>query len=104
MDPDSWGPRMWKVLHMYAVEYPAHPTALSKTQAKTWYHNMISKLPCGECARKYEALIECAMPLTSNDLASRKALFEWTVKLHNMVNILLHKPVFDLKDARRLYF
>jgi hypothetical protein len=89
---------------MYAVKYPKKPTFVTKTYAKKWYASMVAHLPCGECAKKYKALIECALPLTSDDLKSRDALFEWTVKLHNMVNVLLQKPVFELEDARRLYF
>jgi hypothetical protein len=104
MDPDSWGPRVWATFHSYAAKYPQHPDTISKTRAQQWYQQIVYKLPCGECAKKYKTLFECVLPLTPVDLASRDALFEWTVRLHNTVNMLLHKPVFDLTDARRLYF
>lgn len=104
MDPSVWGPQAWASIHSYAVTYPIKPTSANKTHAKRWYRGMVSKLPCGDCSKKYKALIECALPLVSDDLESCNALFEWTVKLHNMVNVLLHKPVFDLEDARRMYF
>lgn len=103
MDPSVWGPRAWASIHTYAVTYPKKPTTANKTRAKRWYFGMVSKLPCGNCSKKYKALIECAVPLMSDDLGSRDALFAWTVKVHNMVNVLLHKPVFDLEDARRMY-
>jgi hypothetical protein len=37
------------------------------------------------------------------DLRGREALFAWTVRIHNMVNVLLRKPVVSEDEAKKKY-
>lgn len=103
MDPSIWGPQLWKGFHEYAKKYPIKSGNARQKRAFTWYKNFTRRLPCGECAFKYKSLFECTMPLTKEILSSRDALFAWTVSVHNVVNVLLKKPLFDLEDARTMY-
>lgn len=99
MGPETWGPPMWSRFHRYAAKY----TPSKKSEARLWYRRFMYALPCNQCADKYKALLECTMPLTSEHLASREALFEWTFHFHNAVNMLLHKPLFEFYQAKAMY-
>lgn len=104
MDPAHWGPLVWTLFHTYAATYPSNPTAADIKAAQTYFQDEFPKrLPCGTCLKKYHNLVRGYQKLSACHLKSREALFEWTFVVHNTVNMLLKKPLFDLDDARRKY-
>jgi hypothetical protein len=104
MDPAHWGPLAWTLFHTYAATYPVRPTTADVKAARTYFQDEFpTHLPCGTCLKKYHNLVRGYQNLTPAHLKSRETLFEWTFAVHNTVNMLLKKPLFDLDDARRKY-
>jgi hypothetical protein len=84
MDPTRWGKHFWITIHFVALGYPDHPSELDKVHYKTFFLSIGHVLPCQRCADNYKLHLE-ELPIDGY-LDSRKSLFEWTVKLHNIVN------------------
>lgn len=94
MDPGmSWGPSVWYEFHAYARNPPSNQQAI-----ETFYTVTIpAKIECAACLEKYMKLLR-RYPIPSNV----NLLFEWTVKIHNIVNLMLRKPLVDVEEARLL--
>lgn len=101
MDPVEWGPQFWHTIHAVALEYPARPTPDDRRRYWEWYKATGWVLPCAGCAHKYRDLFMMGpVRLAPADLAGPDALFAWTVRLHNAVNMSLGKPQCPLEAAR----
>lgn len=97
MDPNQWGKYLWKSIHLIALGYPEVPNDVDKNVYSNYYTSLWKILPCFKCSINYKRhLIE--LPIESY-LDSKKSLFEWTVKLHNIVNKELGKPEFTVAEA-----
>lgn len=88
-------------MHLAALGYPDKPTPLDVTTYEVFFTNFGHILPCKKCTKNYERHI-AKLPLI-NALASRQALFEWTIKLHNIVNREHGKSEWTLDYAREFY-
>lgn len=86
----AWGPAKWAELHRWAMKGDL-PTA------SRWLDSFAASLPCGECKQHWLNLVRDNPP----DFGSNEALFDFTVGLHNMVNISLGKPQMTLDEAAR---
>ena len=85
MDPSSWGPYYWGMLHLAALaNAPDFPELVQMFPAL---------LPCPTCSNNFRKIIE-NNPLTAN-------YFTWSVDVHNMVNKKLGKPQMSYEDAHR---
>lgn len=102
MDPEEWGPHFWVTIHAAAVAYPERPTIEDKKRYFKFYKTLGWVLPCEACAVKFRGLFAQNKP-SASDMASRAALFEWTVKMHNFVNMTLGKPEFHIQRAKKMY-
>ena len=102
MKPAVWGKHVWYSIHFVALQYPLHPSEKDKTLYFEFYKSLGKVLPCAVC-RKHFNVIWNQYPLTTDRLASRSALFAWTVEVHNLVNEDLGKPRMELMRAERLY-
>lgn len=101
MIPEIWGPRLWYNIHKLALSYPFKPT---NDDINTYYNiftNLWRDIPCEKCSVNYKRhLLE--LPIKSY-LSSKYKLFEWTVKMHNLVNKELKKSEMSLQDALIMY-
>lgn len=88
MDPRSWGPATWDMIHSVAFTAPATLTAEQKQQYTAFYTSLGDVLPCPGCRVHYNRHIQKHPP----DTSSRDALFRWTYDLHNIVNRVHGKP------------
>jgi hypothetical protein len=101
MDPKVWGKHMWFSIHFVALGYPEQPSDMDKYNYRSFYENLHKVLMCEKCAKHYvEHLKE--LPL-QQFLDNRQKLFEWTVRLHNIVNRSLGKPEMSVEDAYTFY-
>lgn len=84
------GPKLWKRLHLRALNFHGH-------EDFDWLAEFSSGIPCSVCRGAWLGLVFKNPPDFEN-------FFEWTVKLHNLVNVKLGKPEVSFEEARSLYF
>lgn len=91
IDPDVWGPAMWKVIHMISVGYPkSSPSIEAKVSAHKFIHSLMFLLPCDKCRENFVKEIE-KFPLLDRHLENRELFGRYLVNLHNTVNRRLGK-------------
>lgn len=79
-----WGPAAWNILHELARgDQYMHV----RTLLECW----TSILPCAVCRRHLKAHIAC----TDIKTTTRAEAHDYTVMLHNAVNLQLDKPLYD---------
>lgn len=81
--PSLWGSGAWKFFHMVALSFPDQPTTDDKNDFKTFFHLLKNVLPCGKCRNNFNRHIK-EIPIDKY-LDSPNHLFEWVVKLQNVV-------------------
>jgi hypothetical protein len=101
MDPEVFGPILWKSIHIIALGYPENPSELDKTMYMTFFRDLWKVIPCYKCSVNYKRHWD-ELPITPY-LISKEKLFEWTVLLHNVVNKELGKSEINLADAWKIY-
>ena len=98
----NWGPHLWKSIHYIALGYPENPSIQDKENYKNFFYILRYIIPCKYCRDHYEKNIN-DLPNIDLYLDTNIRLFEWTVLLHNKVNLMLNKKEMTLKDAYNLY-
>ena len=89
----SWGPAVWHDFHSFALSPPPN-----QQDVRHFYEVTIpSRIECSTCYEKYQRLLR-KYPIPTNP----SLLFEWTVKIHNIVNFMLRKPLVSVEEARSL--
>lgn len=101
MPPDIWGRHLWMSIHFIALGYPMEPTDENQATYRDFYNDLWKVVPCYKCANNYKLHLE-ELPV-EGFLGNKDLLFEWTVRLHNIVNRDLGKPLMSLHDAQKLY-
>lgn len=103
MDPKGWGKPLWQCLHLVALGYPKETPSYQEAKTyKEFYENFWKVLPCrNPCAVNYQRHLQ-ELPI-DNFLQNNMRLFEWTVQLHNIVNMELKKPQMTLEMAWNIY-
>ena len=99
--PTTWGPFFWHTMHLVALGYPTQPTYAEKRAAKEFYESLAHLIPCPMCKMHYADHLK-NNPITPS-LDTRKDLFDWTVKIHNLVNKDLGKPEYTASDSISFY-
>jgi hypothetical protein len=98
MDKMNWGPQLWHSIHMIALNYPENPKASDKASYKTFFSDLGNVLPCVSCSSHYKAHLD-ELPIEPY-LDGHGSLFEWSVKLHNLVNAKVGGPQWTVEQAR----
>jgi hypothetical protein len=101
MKPELWGKHLWKSIHYIALGYPEYPTEIDVQNYMNFYSDLWKVIPCQKCAINYKKHLE-ELPI-DNFLQNKMSLFEWTVKLHNIVNKSLNKPQVSTLEALNIY-
>jgi hypothetical protein len=99
MNPDLWGPHLWKSMHFIALSLPINPSDMLISKYYAFYTQLHHVIPCRTCAIEYEKLLG-DYPLTLDRLRNGEELFMWTVEIHNLVNDRLGKPRMSPKEAK----
>lgn len=84
ISPEIWGPNLWGTLHLMCLTGSITPEFVQE---------FAKVIPCPVCAGHFQALLITA-PLPDTEQ------FEWSVRLHNIVNERLGKPQFTVEQAR----
>ena len=85
-----WGPPLWHYLHTMSFNYPVKPTPADKRNYKNFILSLRHVLPCRYCRENLTKNLK-ALPLTNNDMRSRRAFSKWVFKLHELINTMLGK-------------
>lgn len=101
MDKAQWGKPTWQALHYIALGFPSNPSTQDKVNYQMFYENFYKVIPCTECSKHYQENLK-TVPIEKY-LANNDTLFEWTVKIHNLVNKLLNKHQLTLAEAKVHY-
>ena len=99
--PDFWGPPAWKFIHIVALAYPVNPSQQEKNNYKQFYTIIGDIIPCHFCRDHYKEHIT-KNPITDEILSNRKNLLHWTIDIHNEVNKITGKNVYDYETAIQL--
>jgi len=99
MNPEVWGPHLWKSIHYIALALPLNPSDDIMSKYHSFYTQLHYVIPCYTCAIEYKKLLH-EYPLTIDKLRNSSELFAWTVEIHNRVNDRIGKPRLTLEQAR----
>lgn len=101
MQPELWGKHLWTSVHFIALGYPKNPTPEEVQYYYDFFTNLWKVIPCYKCSVNYKRHLQ-ELPIEPY-LKTKMSLFEWTVKVHNIVNKELGKQEMSLADALKLY-
>ena len=101
MDPTVWGPKLWFVIHTFALNYPDNPTYEDKRVMEEFFNNLKYSIPCNKCKVHYRQRLE-RDPII-NYLDSKQSLFKHTIDLHNQVNKSLGKKIYSYDEVVQIY-
>jgi ATP-dependent Zn protease len=101
MESNIWGPPTWFFLHSITFNYPNNPTYKEKMKTFEFFNNLQYILPCEICRENYKKNLK-ELPITPF-LDNKQHLISWLIKIHNMVNIELKKPIMNEIDVIKKY-
>lgn len=91
------GPGAWYALHLSA----AHAKTTEDISSTLYLINLYRKnFFCTKCRDHFDINAEKYPPPTTN---KNNELFEWTVMMHNKVNVSNGKPIIDAENALKYY-
>lgn len=97
IDPNIWGPNAWTFIHLMILS-EKEPFDTTRLAYYEQFFNLLKHLlPCESC-RQHVSEHLTKMPELSS-LTTKRALFDWSVTLHNHVNEMLKKKTWDLNQA-----
>jgi SNF2 family DNA or RNA helicase len=83
---------LWKMLHIRALTFEGDN---DDEFLKEFKKKIPSYQKCCNCSEFWDKYIVRYPPQTSKS----EEYFEWTVKLHNIINFKLNKPILSIEDA-----
>lgn len=90
---------IWDTIHAFAFAYPDSPTREEQERARQFYEAIAFLLPCSVCRGHYRQMI--SRPEYRIRTESRRALAEWSVRIHNAVNMRTGAPQWTYEQASR---
>ncbi|KAI8358214.1 ERV/ALR sulfhydryl oxidase domain-containing protein [Mortierella sp. GBAus27b] len=90
-DKDILGRATWTFLHTMAAYYPDRPSTQEQSTMKSLLSSFSQFYPCGPCAEHLRQEMKTDPP----KVESRKELSWWMCGMHNKVNEMLGKEIFD---------
>lgn len=101
--PEVWGESFWFVVHLGSLNAP--DVIPPEKQEKYW--NFIDGLPemlaCQKCAHHARAWVEQHRPQKDKIVATRKALVQFYVDMHNDVNQRNKQPLLSVEEVERKF-
>ncbi len=101
LSPTIWGNSIWASIHYIALGAPLQLNQQDKQNYKNFFLAIGNVLPCQKCIHNFQKHLY-EIPI-DNYLNTRDQLFEWTVKLHNIVNLEQKKQQWTVDQAKLHY-
>ena len=100
----SWGPAVWHVLLIIALNYPLHPTKEQKENAYQFVKYLLTQLPCGACRKNAKKNVKKVKFTKTHSLKNRDTFSRWVYALHDEVNRMLGKKTpMSFEEYRHMY-
>jgi hypothetical protein len=99
-----WAPLTWYMFHKLANDY-AYNESVEETDKEHYiqfFKSMKTIIPCKTCRNHFIENTNIEENKIENNITKEK-IFEWTVRLHNLVNSMHKKKVFSVEEAKKLY-
>jgi hypothetical protein len=93
------GRSTWTFLHTMAAYYPSEPSSSQQSLMRSLLDGLAEFYPCGHCRAHLREQIKESPPVVSS--ASELSL--WLCRIHNEVNEMLGKPLFDCSRVFERY-
>ena len=89
------GRNTWSLLHSIAASYPNEPSEEDKKNITNFLFGLANLFPCKICGTHLLKMLK----KEGVHADSREELVKYICKIHNIVNKVLEKPIFDCKKA-----
>ena len=93
LSPMLWGKEAWRFIHYVALAY--EPSEKNKVEYLKFFQDLPNILPCPICGEHFKE----NMQMHPINLNSKEELFNWTVDMHNFVNLANNKKIYTYDDA-----
>lgn len=100
--PALWGPGAWRFLECMAMTYPTKPRPADIARNSAFVRSFGKQLPCKICKKHYEEYVSKHFSV-KKDLATRRAFITFIIRLHNNVNRITGKRVYNTKGMVTLF-
>lgn len=97
IDPTIWGPNAWTFIHLMVLSEKESFDTSRLVHYEQLFELLKHLLPCESCRQHLSENLNTMESLKS--ITSKRALFDWTIMLHNKVNRTLNKKEWNLEDA-----
>ncbi len=98
---ETWANPLWAMGHYCAIFAPEKLPPEWCKAFKAFISCLRYTIPCPVCRKHLQQnLSEIDI---DQYLSTRDSIFDYTVKLHNLVNKMLNKPILSLEEARKIY-
>lgn len=96
--PNVWGPSAWTFMHLMVLSESEPFDKERLVYYNQFYSVLTHLLPCEKCRLHLKENLTKVKPL--NTIKSKDELFMWTVDLHNLVNKITNKRIWNYEEAR----
>jgi hypothetical protein len=94
----EWQPLTWQMFHTIALNF----NEAYKDEYITFFDTLKTIIPCKMCRNHYIAQTNIENLKIENNINSEK-IFNWTIDLHNNVNVMNRKRLWSYDGARSHY-
>jgi hypothetical protein len=101
--PETWGPHLWRFIHIICLNVPLNPTPSVSRAYFAFFKSLCHILPCGACREEFCKLIDPTSKTKELRLhpdlfkntgggkgTARQRAFTWSVMVHAAVSRRLH--------------
>lgn len=117
ISPARWGPHLWYVIHILALNFPLTPTKQQSSAYYAFFQSLCTLLPCGNCRKEFCKLVKSptgpyritpelfAQSPTQAPGSARRRVFKWSICIHRTVTKRIKKktPRFTVTQWMHLY-
>ncbi len=97
-----WAPLTWYMFHKLAHDFDNNESDEYKKHYLEFFNTMKTIIPCKTCRNHFIENTNIEENKIENNINGEK-IFQWTVRLHNLVNSMHKKKVFTVDEAKKLY-
>jgi mitochondrial FAD-linked sulfhydryl oxidase len=98
-DKQTWGPKLWEVMHTFSFAYPISPSNTQKQSAINFFSSIGHLIPCSHCSQHCLDYTKQNPP----QVQTKQSLVNWVYNFHNKVNQRLGKATYSKEKLNEKY-